>query len=55
MLQMFIGKEIDADIKKYQPDSPLIGHGNDFVAAQAQYGVNALSFSGTCYFRIRIW
>jgi len=36
------GKEIDADIKKYQPDSPLIGHGNDFVAAQAQYGVNAL-------------
>lgn len=36
------GKEIDADIKKYQPDSPLIGHGADFVAAQAKYGVNAL-------------
>ncbi|PEY43464.1 N-acetylmuramoyl-L-alanine amidase [Bacillus cereus] len=39
------GKEIDADIKKYQPDSPLIGHGADFVAAQAKYGVNALSLA----------
>ena len=36
------GAEIDADIKKYHPDSPLIGHGNDFVAAQAKHGVNAL-------------
>ncbi|MEN1938654.1 glucosaminidase domain-containing protein, partial [Paenibacillus sp. 102] len=39
------GKEIDAEIKKYHPDSPLIGHGDDFVAAQAQHGVNALSLA----------
>ncbi|PEC12333.1 glucosaminidase domain-containing protein [Bacillus toyonensis] len=36
------GAEIDANIKKYHPDSPLIGHGNDFVEAQAKHGVNAL-------------
>ena len=36
------GEEIDNFIAKYHPDSPLIGHGQDFVNAQDEHGVNAL-------------
>ncbi|EMA6344658.1 S-layer homology domain-containing protein [Bacillus cytotoxicus] len=36
------GKEIDNFIAKYHPDSPLVGHGQDFIEAQNNYGVNAL-------------
>ncbi|KEK18029.1 N-acetylmuramoyl-L-alanine amidase [Bacillus manliponensis] len=36
------GKEIDNFIAKYHPDSPLIGHGQDFVNAQTNHGVSAL-------------
>ncbi|MGN4446172.1 S-layer homology domain-containing protein [Bacillus cereus group sp. MYBK79-1] len=34
--------EIDNFIKKWHPDSPLIGTGKDFVQAQNEYGVSAL-------------
>ncbi|WP_410491886.1 S-layer homology domain-containing protein (plasmid) [Bacillus thuringiensis] len=36
------GKEIDNFIEKYHADSPLLGHGQDFIHAQNEYGVNAL-------------
>ncbi|AWC30894.1 hypothetical protein CG478_019120 [Bacillus cytotoxicus] len=36
------GKEIDNFIAKYHPDSPLVGHGQDFIEAQNNHGVNAL-------------
>lgn len=36
------GKEIDNYIVKYHADSPLIGHGQDFVRAQNEHGVSAL-------------
>ncbi|PFJ18107.1 N-acetylmuramoyl-L-alanine amidase [Bacillus cereus] len=36
------GKEIDSFIAKYNPDSPLVGRGQDFVRAQNEYGVSAL-------------
>ncbi len=35
-------QEIDSFIAKYHSDSPLVGHGQDFINAQNQYGVNAL-------------
>lgn len=35
-------QEIDNFIKKSRSDSPLIGHGQDFIAAQNEHGVNAL-------------
>ncbi|MCU5111507.1 S-layer homology domain-containing protein [Bacillus wiedmannii] len=34
-------QEIDSFIAEYHSDSPLIGHGQDFINAQNQYGVNA--------------
>ncbi|MEH7061079.1 S-layer homology domain-containing protein [Bacillus wiedmannii] len=34
-------QEIDSFIAKYHSDSPLVGHGQDFINAQNQYGVNA--------------
>ncbi|MEI5913474.1 S-layer homology domain-containing protein [Bacillus albus] len=34
-------QEIDSFIAEYHPDSPLVGHGQDFINAQNQYGVNA--------------
>ncbi|MGH1051850.1 S-layer homology domain-containing protein [Bacillus cytotoxicus] len=36
------GKEIDNFIARYHPDSPLVGHGQDFIEAQNNHGVNAL-------------
>lgn len=36
------GQEIDSFIAKYHPNSPLVGHGQDFVTAQNEQGVNAL-------------
>lgn len=36
------GKEIDNYIAKYHADSPLVGHGQDFVRAQYEHGVSAL-------------
>ncbi|KFN02459.1 N-acetylmuramoyl-L-alanine amidase [Bacillus clarus] len=35
-------QEIDNYIKRYHPDSPLVGTGQDFIKAQNEYGVNAL-------------
>ncbi|HDR4572223.1 S-layer homology domain-containing protein [Bacillus cytotoxicus] len=35
-------EEIDNFLKKSRSDSPLIGHGQDFIAAQNEHGVNAL-------------
>ncbi|KAA0777282.1 S-layer protein [Bacillus sp. AR2-1] len=35
-------EEIDSFIAKYHSDSPLAGHGKDFITAQNKYGVNAL-------------
>ncbi|HDR7171188.1 TPA: glucosaminidase domain-containing protein, partial [Bacillus thuringiensis] len=34
-------QEIDSFIAKYHSDSPLVGHGQDFINAQNQYGVSA--------------
>ena len=34
-------QEIDSFIAKYHLDSPLVGHGQDFINAQNQYGVSA--------------
>ncbi|PGK35013.1 S-layer homology domain-containing protein [Bacillus thuringiensis] len=34
-------QEINSFIAKYHSDSPLVGHGQDFINAQNQYGVNA--------------
>ncbi|MEB8555942.1 S-layer homology domain-containing protein, partial [Bacillus cereus] len=34
-------QEIDSFIATYHSDSPLVGHGQDFINAQNQYGVNA--------------
>ncbi|ENL4423699.1 MULTISPECIES: S-layer homology domain-containing protein [Bacillus cereus group] len=36
------GQEIDNFIATYHSDSPLIGHGQDFINAQNEYGVSAL-------------
>ncbi|QUG83558.1 S-layer homology domain-containing protein [Bacillus nitratireducens] len=35
-------QEIDNYIKRYHPDSPLVGVGQDFIKAQNEYGVNSL-------------
>ncbi|MED0991179.1 S-layer homology domain-containing protein [Bacillus nitratireducens] len=35
-------QEIDNYIKRYHPDSPLVGVGQDFTKAQNEYGVNSL-------------
>ncbi|MGH0589938.1 S-layer homology domain-containing protein [Bacillus mycoides] len=35
-------QEIDSFIAQYHSDSPLVGHGKDFINAQNKYGVNAL-------------
>ncbi|MGE7940081.1 S-layer homology domain-containing protein [Bacillus paramycoides] len=34
-------KDIDDYIAKYHPDSPLVGHGKDYIEAEEKYGVNA--------------
>ncbi|PGU17533.1 glucosaminidase domain-containing protein, partial [Bacillus thuringiensis] len=34
-------QEIDSFIAQYHSDSPLMGHGQDFIDAQNKYGVNA--------------
>ncbi|EJV74891.1 S-layer homology domain-containing protein [Bacillus cereus] len=34
-------QEIDSFIAKYHSDSPLVGHGQDFINAENKYGVNA--------------
>ncbi|MGE7885509.1 S-layer homology domain-containing protein [Bacillus sp. NPDC094077] len=38
-------KDIDDYIAKYHPDSPLVGHGKDYIEAEEKYGVNALAMA----------
>ena len=53
MASKITAQEIDSFIAKYHSDSPLVGHGQDFINAQNQYGVSA-HYCSACDFRIWI-